>query len=316
MEFLHTLESIRSPFGDAFFVAATGCADEILFLTLIMLLYWCIDKKLAYRMLFGYMFSALCVNILKLVFRIERPWVRDPSLKPVEKALKGATGYSFPSGHTQNAVAMYGTIAYNLSKSGTEASHNGKHKNENSSICEKWVIIPCVLIILLVLFSRMYLGVHTPEDVLVSLILSSVIIIGLNIAADRITLDGKKRLVIAVFMLAVAAATLSYAIALYLGGYVEYAQIADVCKGCGAGFAFAICWYVESVYIGFDEKAAPFWMQAVKFVIGAAGVLVVRNVIKSVFGSNPVSDTSRYFLMMLWAMLIMPLVIKKYFTKK
>ena len=54
------------------------------------------------------------------------------------------------------------------------------------------------------------------------------------------TLDGKKRLVIAVFMLAVAAATLSYAIALYLGGYVEYAQIADVCKGCGAGFAFAI----------------------------------------------------------------------------
>lgn len=50
-------------------------------------------------------------QFLKLLFRIPRPWVRDPDFTIVESARAQATGYSFPSGHTQNAVATFGGIA-------------------------------------------------------------------------------------------------------------------------------------------------------------------------------------------------------------
>ena len=322
MEILHTLESIRTTAGEAFFMAATYGADEILLLSLIMILYWCVDKKLAYRMVFGYMFSALAVNVIKLGCRIERPWVRDPALKPVGAAVKSATGYSFPSGHTQNAVSIYGTLAWRFgfggktvnatapktaAAEGTVQTHDVRRRSG-----VRWLAIPCLLFIPLIMFSRMYLGVHTLWDVLAGLLVSAVIVAAVNAVADRFVFDKRKRLIAAVCMFTAGTATAVYALTLYLSGSVPYSDVADICKGCGAGLAFAVCWYIETVYINFDEKASGIFGNVIKLVIGAGGALGIRSGIKAVFGANPVADMSRYFLMMVWALLVMPLIIKNF----
>lgn len=293
MEFLRLLESIRTPLGETFFLIATYGGEEITLLGLICVLYWCVNKKLAYRMTFAYLPSALAVNTLKLTFRIERPWVRDPSFTAVEKAKKSAGGYSFPSGHTQNATALFGTLAYVFQKT--------------------WMKILIALLIPLVMLSRMYLGVHTPADVLTSFCVSSVIVLGMNILADKVTLDKKKRFCIMISFMIIAVATFIYTYVLYQNGIIAYKDASDSFKGCGGGFGFALCWFVENEYIHFDPKAKNIGLQILKFMIGIAGVLLLKEGIKHIFGVNMMADTLRYFFVMCWAMLGMPLIIKRFF---
>lgn len=299
MDFLRLLESIRTPLGEAFFLFATYGGEEIMLLGLICVTYWCIDKKLAYRMTFAYLPSALAVNVIKLTCRVERPWMRDPSFRAVEKAKASATGYSFPSGHTQNATALFGTLAYVARKI--------------------WLRILLVLLIPLVMLSRMYLGVHTPSDVLVSFCVSSVIVLGMNLLADKLEMNGKRRLIIMIFLMIIATATMIYTFVLYHTGTIAYKDAADSFKGCGAGLGFALCWYLENEYVKFDPKCSGLGLQLLKFAIGLAGVLILKSGIKylfaALFGQSFFTDVFRYFVVMLWAMLGMPLLIKKHFTK-
>lgn len=110
-----------------------------------LLIFWCVDKRQGYYVFLVGALGTVCNQFLKLAFRIPRPWVLDPDFQIVEAARADATGYSFPSGHTQNIV-------------GTSASIFASRK-------ETWVRIVCIVLMVLVPFSRMYLGVHTPLDV-------------------------------------------------------------------------------------------------------------------------------------------------------
>lgn len=297
MDFLRMLEGIRTPLGEAFFLFVTNGGSEIMLLGLISILYWCFDKKLAYRLTFAYLPSALAVNIIKLTCRIERPWVLDPNFRAVEKALPAATGYSFPSGHTQNATTLFATLSY-VSK-------------------KIWLKIVFFLIIPIVMFSRTYLGVHTPKDVLVSFAVSIVLVLGMNVIADKLVLTHKKRVIIATCLCLVALGTAIYTYVLYASGTIAYKDAADSFKGCGAGFAFMICWVLENRYVNFEPKCPSVWKQILKIVIGLAGVLLIKEGIKygfnALIGPSFFTDIFRYFLMMFWAMLGMPLIIKKYF---
>ena len=124
-----------------------------------ILIFWCVSKQEGYYLLLMGFFGTVVNQFLKLLFRIPRPWVRDPDFTIVESARAQATGYSFPSGHTQNAVATFGGIA--------------------RSTRRPWVRWACVAVLLLVSFSRLYLGVHTPLDVGVSFAVAGVMVLTL-----------------------------------------------------------------------------------------------------------------------------------------
>ena len=92
MEFLRLLEGLRTPVGDAFFSFITHLGEETIFIVAGLLFFWCINKKQGYFILTVGFLGTIINNFLKLVFRIPRPWVRDPEFTIVESARAEATG--------------------------------------------------------------------------------------------------------------------------------------------------------------------------------------------------------------------------------
>ncbi|MDR0464059.1 MAG: phosphatase PAP2 family protein, partial [Treponema sp.] len=156
MEFLRMLESIRSPFLDTVFGLITRLGEETIAIVVLCAIFWCISKRAAYGIGIAYFLSGLTVQGMKIIFRIERPWIADPTLNPVHSALDHATGYSFPSGHTQSATALLGALG--------------------AQVKQTPVKVTLFLFAVLVAFSRMYLGVHTPLDVTVSLLVTLLLV--------------------------------------------------------------------------------------------------------------------------------------------
>ena len=111
MSFLYFLESIRNPVLDAFFSLITYFGDETLFIVFGLLFFWCVDKTEGYYLLSVGLTGNVLNQFMKLIFRVPRPWVKDPDFTIVESAREGATGYSFPSGHTQTSVGVFGAVA-------------------------------------------------------------------------------------------------------------------------------------------------------------------------------------------------------------
>jgi len=111
MEFLKLLESIRTPALDQLFSLITHLGGEIALIVLALVVFWCVGKAQGLYLLTVGCIGTTVNQFLKITFRIPRPWIRDPSFTIVESARADAGGYSFPSGHTQNAFGVFGTIA-------------------------------------------------------------------------------------------------------------------------------------------------------------------------------------------------------------
>ena len=105
MQLLYALAELRTPFLDAVLGALTNCGGELVFMAAAIIVFWCVSKSCGYYMLTVGFVGTIVNQFLKLVFRIPRPWVKDPDFQIVESARAEATGYSFPSGHTQNVFA-------------------------------------------------------------------------------------------------------------------------------------------------------------------------------------------------------------------
>ena len=159
MGVLYALESIRTPVLDKIMLIISELGGEAPFLIIAIAVFWCIDKRKGYYLMTVGFFGMILNQFLKILCCVPRPWVKDPDFTIVEPARAGATGYSFPSGHTQNAVALYGGIAR----------------------CTGSVVlrVVCIVLAVLIAFSRMYLGVHTPLDVGVSLVIATVLVLAL-----------------------------------------------------------------------------------------------------------------------------------------
>lgn len=117
-------------------------------------IYWVIDKSEGLYILVSYYVCCGISAIVKLTACVYRPWIRDPRVVPAGDAIKTATGYSFPSGHVSWAGPVYGGTALTYRKR------------------VKWISVICLILLLLTMFSRNYLGVHTPQDVLAGFLLS------------------------------------------------------------------------------------------------------------------------------------------------
>ena len=147
MEFLYVLEELRTPWLDTIVSALTHLGGETVFLIAAMAVFWCVDKRQGYYLMSVGFMGTLVNQFLKITCRIPRPWVRDPDFTIVESARAEATGYSFPSGHSTSSVGTFGVLA-------TESKR-------------LWLRLIAMALCFLIPLTRLYLGVHTPADVLV-----------------------------------------------------------------------------------------------------------------------------------------------------
>ncbi len=157
MSLLYALEGLRTGVGNLFFLLVTYLGTEGIALLLLLVIFWCVDRRTGFYMIYSTLFGICVVQVLKVVFMAPRPWTADPYFTAVEAAKSTAGGYSFPSGHVAKAVCLYGSAAWYTKK--------------------KWVCILSGILVALIFASRLYLGVHTFSDVLTSLILGAVIVL-------------------------------------------------------------------------------------------------------------------------------------------
>lgn len=301
MSLLYFLEILRNGFLDVVFGFFTLLGEETVVLPLLCLLYWCWNKRLAYQVCFVYFLSGLGAQFLKIVCRIPRPWVLDPGFSPVPSALETATGYSFPSGHTQSAGALWGTL--------------GLWEWRRSGCRRKAALVFALALPAVTGLSRMYLGVHTPWDVLAGYLLSLAVAFWITRRFADKSRNEKASWALALLLFVVSLAVTLTALILIQTGFTPAELADDCCKAGAAGMGFALGWYWESNYIRFSTQATlPF--QALKLGLGLAGALAIRSGLKLVLGGSLPSDLLRYFLLVLWVMVLYPLIIRRLFPGK
>ncbi|MBQ3094488.1 MAG: phosphatase PAP2 family protein [Clostridia bacterium] len=298
MAVLYWLESLRVPFLDVFFSAVTHLGEEILFMVIAMTVMWCFDKKQGYYLLIIGLLGTQINQLLKVTFRIERPWVKDPAFTIVESARAEATGYSFPSGHTQCAVGTYGALArWNR---------------------QRWMRVLCIAACVLVPLSRMYLGVHTPLDVGVSTVSALVLVFGLYPVIQAIADSPRGMRWMLGILLTLSAAVATYMTVTLSGAPEEELQngLKTAYKMLGSMAGFVVAYELDVRYIRFETKAV-WWAQVLKIVLGLALTLGVKELAYAVFGLIPHEPLNRalsYFVLVVFAGAVWPLTFR-FFAK-
>ena len=294
MDFLYLLETIRVPFLNEFMLAITQLGEETAFLVAALILFWCVDKYKAYYILSIGFVGTLTNQFMKLWFRIPRPWIVDGEFTILEQAREAASGYSFPSGHTQSAVGTFGGIAYTTKNS--------------------WIKIVTVTVAVLVSFSRMYIGVHTPLDVGVAALMAAVLIFGL-----KPIILGKNPRVFPVFlgiMVAVSVAFLCFVEFYPFPADIDPHNMASGLKNAytliGSLLGLVAVYIVDEKWLHFPTKAV-WWAQIIKVVVGLGLVLAVKSGMKApleaVFGELA-GRAVRYFMIVVVAGIVWPLTFK------
>lgn len=298
MGFLYFLEGLRTPILDKLMLAVTYLGDEIAFLVIALILYWCVDKRKGYYVLSVGFIGTIANQFMKLWFRIPRPWVQDPNFTILEQAREAASGYSFPSGHTQSSVGTFGAVAYTA-------------KN-------KLVRILAIVIMILVPFSRMYIGVHTPKDVLVAAAMALLLVVVLRPLIFNH--NGKYIPWILGIMTLLAVGFLCFVELYPFPADVDAHNLASGIKNAytllGSLLGLILAYILDEKWIHFPVKAV-WWAQLIKVAVGLGLVLAVKSGMRApldaLFGAS-VGRAARYFLIVTVAGVLWPLTFK-WFSK-
>ena len=294
MKVLYALESIRVPWLDTVMAAITHLGEETVFMVAALFVFWCVSKRHGYYLLAIGFAGTVLNQFLKLLFRIPRPWVLDSDFTIVESARAQATGYSFPSGHSQNAIGTFGGIARFTRR--------------------KWVRVAAIVAAVLVPLSRMYLGVHTPLDVGVAAVIAVALVFTLYPLMERSdSRHGVMGAVLAV-MLALAVGYLLFVSLYPFPADVDAANLASGVKNAwkllGATVGMLVGWWLDVRFIHFDTRAV-WYVQLIKLVGGLALLLGIRAALKAPLAAAlgaGAGGAVRYGVMVLFAAAVWPMV--------
>lgn len=305
IRYLLALQEFRNGPGAilaAFFAKMTFLGELTTALFIMAAIYWCIDKELGTYLLMGFSGNRLVNGVLKVTVCAYRPWIRDPAIVPHGDAITTATGYSFPSGHTMNAATVFG---------------GGAVRKDFPARLR----IMLGLMVVLVAFSRNFLGVHTPQDVLVGMIAGTLVMYLTYRLMTWLGDHPEKSTLVCVIGLVLAAAVALYAgLKSYPQDYdsagkliVDGAKMAnDTFKGVGWCSAFLVGWILERRFVRFSTDI-PLTAKLTRLTYGLVSYyavsLILVPLLKDWIG-GPVGTLVSCFLQMFYISFCFPLVIK------
>ncbi len=276
---------------------------------IMLLVYWALHKRIGMLSFFSFALSGFVCHAIKNVVCVYRPWIRDAGLVPPASVLKGAGGYSFPSGHSAAAASSLGSIGWSVRK---------------KSII---VLVVAILLIAIIMFSRLYLSVHTPQDVLVGALLglifigvSNGILLYVEKEDERNPGHNKDIIISAIVIIITIAVMVFLTVKSYPMDYINGELIVDpismqkgVYSMAGVTIALMISWNLERRFVGFSTSSEDLTMKKriIRIVVGLIVVGVFFGLghfaLKAFLPTNPASF-GKYFLIAFSGIFIAPAV--------
>jgi membrane-associated phospholipid phosphatase len=278
------LQSFANPALDAIFGLITNTASEEFFLLVVPIILWVYSLPVGVWFTMVFLLSWATNGLLKDFFHTTRPYLADSRVRGLMVDTGG--GYAFPSGHTENATVFWFYLAVLVRR--------------------WWFWLVAMVMVALVGLSRMYLGLHWPQDVIGGFLVGAVFVLVVW-GLFRLWNGRGWHLPLWAWLLI----SLAGPVAILL--VTEWAATSDtvsttahamgVLAGMGMGYA------LEERYVGFQARGAAWWKHVLKVVIGLAGVFVLQLALKPVFSLFLPVDWEaflRYGLMGAWVSLGAP----------
>ncbi|MFA5692022.1 MAG: phosphatase PAP2 family protein [Acholeplasmataceae bacterium] len=280
---IEIIQKIRTPFLDQVMKLLTELGDKFFFIGVALLFYWFINKRESFKLVFIFILSAIGIVGIKNIAKRPRPFINNPELGVGSPT----SGYSFPSGHAQNSAVIATTIS--------------------KSYKIKWLNILLIALIIIVPFTRLYLGQHYLTDVIAGLIIGYLVtLIGLFIVdkmKDKENIYGLLLTVPLVLILVVISFT-----------DFDYNNVKDFYVAVGGLTGFMIGYHVDKVYVKYEYR--PKGLNILyRSLLGGVIVLIFYVGLKSLFGliatENVYLDFIRYFLIAILGTGLMNFLFKK-----
>lgn len=279
MTILEWFYEIGNGFFDKFFYIITQLAGSVVIIGILGILYWCVDKEKGEK--FGYaLITSLCLNgVLKSLFNRKRPFLHEGKehLRKMPD-VDGATGSSFPSGHSQNAGALYTALF--------------------KSTSNKFLKIGCIILIILIPISRLYLGVHFPSDVVIGV---SVGILTTSVCFFLLNKFYKHKMLIYVLTIVIFTQFIIFRTPEY-----------DFCRSYGLLIGFVAGIAVENKYIRFqnDVNLIKKFLRVAVGILVVGGAFFIINLIPKDISHLPIVAILLYALISFLTIGIVPFMFK------
>ncbi|ETP71771.1 membrane-associated phospholipid phosphatase [Lachnospiraceae bacterium JC7] len=306
IDILLILQSFREGAGACltdFLSKMTWYGEMNIVLIIMGLIYWCVNKDIGTYLLMGWSGNRIVNGVLKVSVCAYRPWIRDSRIVPDETALKTATGYSFPSGHSMNGASLFGGMAIRR---------------------ELTVGLRALLWLLLffVAFSRNFLGVHTPQDTIVGSVSGVLVMFLTGKLLKWLESHPEKEVMIAAtgILIAIVSAIYSaykpYPVDYDAAGnlLVDGLKMAnDTFKAVGWMGAFFAGWLLEKRLVGFTTTGISMQQRFYRLMGGLMGYYVVTLIINSLVKKAVTGFTATVitcFIQMFYIVFVFPYIIK------
>jgi membrane-associated phospholipid phosphatase len=284
LETIRAIQEFANPFLTAFMKFITGSVSEHVFFAVIMILFWVVNERKAFRFGLLVLLSAWLNAVLKALFKQPRPFHLENSLGMIYES-----GYGLPSGHAQLILVFLVPLVLWLI-----AGPGG------SRVRNVIVVSAAALFVLLVSFSRLYLGVHFPQDILAGWVLG-----GLSLALF-LFLEKKK------FSWPPRAALAAAAV---LSLLMNALHPRDISLGAML-FGFASGYVLLRSRLSFSAGSQSPRSAIIRLVTGFCGALILYAVLRLVFPGRSSSWYGlfrfiRYAILGFWVTFIAPWLFGK-----
>jgi len=277
------------------FEAVSASIRFEVYLAIIPLVYWSLEKRLGRSLAYIITFSNMINEILKAAFRDPRPYWTEDGI-----GLDEELTYGVPSGHAQSATVLYIFLAAWFRK--------------------RWIWVLAITLVFLTCMSRIYLGVHDLEDVLAGVLVGALILVAFYLwsryAAEWFSnrILGQRLLIALLIPFTLGAL---YIAVIYLLGEpntsvswesrinpAEQIARSNLARAFGGLIGLSVGFLLEGSRVRFMVDG-PVWKRALRFLVGMAVTLVLWAGLKAILPEDPewldiVLTVIRYLLVSLW----------------
>jgi glycerophosphoryl diester phosphodiesterase len=268
--FIQQIQAIQSPGLTAFIRFLTVLGTEYVYIPVILFIFWCVDEKKGARLGLLIILSAFINGFFKELLKQPRPFSLEPSV-----GLAFEPTYGIPSGHAQLSLCFVLPLVLWYGKT-------------------RAIRVGAVLFVLLIAFTRLYLGVHFPTDILAGWLLGVFTLAFWCVFEKRrpAVLNGLRARMIAVAAVAIGMNAF----------YPADRSQGGLFLGFCAGYALTRRYFPFHAAAGISKTALA--VRGLRFVLGIAGGMLIYQVLKTIFSVLPYYDLGRfvrYGLLGLWA---------------